>query len=59
MYSGVGKSFKDEDISISYADFTRDNTIHVFNLNPDLNYGPYFDLVRHSSNLEAQFAQNI
>ena len=35
MYSGVGKSFKDEDVGVSYADFPRGNTIFVFNLTPD------------------------
>ena len=36
MYSGVGESFEDEDVGISYADFPGGNTIFVFSLTTDL-----------------------
>ena len=49
MYSGVGKSCQDEDVSISDADFPRGNTIFVFNLTPDLSDDLYFDLVQHGN----------
>ena len=41
------KSFKDEDVGVSYVDFPRSNTIFVFNLTPDLSDEPYFNLARY------------
>ena len=60
MYSGIGKSFKDEDNGISYADFPRGNTVFVFNLAADLSDGPHLDLNRHGNIwLEVWFAANL
>ena len=60
MYKWTGKSFKDQDNSVSYADFPRGNTVFVFNLILDLSDGPHFDLVRHGNIwLEAHFEGNL
>ena len=60
MYSGTGKSFKDENRCVSYTDFPRGNTVFVFNLKPDLSDGPHFDLIRHGNiRLETRFAGNL
>ena len=60
MLSGAGKSFKDEDIGVSYTDFPRGSTVFVFNLTSDLSDGLYFDLILHGNiQLQAWFKANL
>ena len=49
MFSGFGKSFKDKDNGINYADFPWGNNIFAFNLTLDLIDGPHFHLIHRSS----------